>query len=393
MDKKSTDANLFRIQAEKLQHELLVHQIELEMQNEELQRINLALHIEHDRYVSLYDFAPVGYLTLTRDGRVTEINLTAAAMLGVNRQTLLNQYFSAFVVPKDSDSWHLFFTNAMKHNERRTIFLTLKNSNHTESHVQIDGQNILSLDENSTLRLSLTDIAERKQIEAQLQQLVNQEHCRRVEQSQFMTMLAHELKTPLSVIQLALGCLIDSPEILVHANQSINDIKHVIERCLQSEQVADEELKIHLSDCDLVVMLGRIRQRMPAPNRLVINTQSQLMLHTDEQLLYAVLFNLIDNALKYSPLESWVHIEVHTENKSVSLSIQNLVSIAGFPDATKVFQKYYRSKTAHHQTGSGLGLYLVKTMVNLLGGEADYYHDETSIIFKLSLPFSQASAA
>ncbi|MHB8950367.1 MAG: hypothetical protein ACYC4S_15075 [Rhodoferax sp.] len=76
--------------AEELLHELQVHQIELEMQNAALREAQLELEASRDRYVDLYDFAPLGYLTLTLDGLIQEVNLTAAGWLGVVRGQLLN---------------------------------------------------------------------------------------------------------------------------------------------------------------------------------------------------------------------------------------------------------------------------------------------------------------
>lgn len=143
--------------AEELLYELHVHQIELEMQNEELRRAHIALEESRDNYADLYDFAPVGYLTLTHEGQIVEVNLTAAGLFGVDRQKLLRRRFSAFVAPQDSDRWYLFFSGAMSHNGRQNIKLTLKYCDGTEFPTQLDCLCLTSDDKESTLRITLTD--------------------------------------------------------------------------------------------------------------------------------------------------------------------------------------------------------------------------------------------
>ena len=90
-------------EARQVLHELRVHQIELEMQNEELRRIQEELEAARARYFDLYDLAPVGYLTVSEQGLILEANLTAAKMLGVTRGTLVKQPLSRFILPEDQD--------------------------------------------------------------------------------------------------------------------------------------------------------------------------------------------------------------------------------------------------------------------------------------------------
>jgi len=82
-------------------HELRVHQIELEMQNEELRRAHEELYVSQSRYFDLYDLAPTGYITIDELGKVLEANLAAATMLGVERTCLLKKQLSQFIVPED----------------------------------------------------------------------------------------------------------------------------------------------------------------------------------------------------------------------------------------------------------------------------------------------------
>ena len=88
-------------------HELRVHQIELEMQNEELRRTQEELEVSRARYFDLYDLAPVGYFTLSEQGLILEANLTAAKLLGVARGALVKQPLSRFILPGDQDIHYL----------------------------------------------------------------------------------------------------------------------------------------------------------------------------------------------------------------------------------------------------------------------------------------------
>ena len=92
----------------RLIHELQVHQVELEMQNEEMRGTQADLEESRGRYKELYDFAPVGYVTLDQFGLILEANLTAAALLNVTRAALIGKYLQSFMDRESADALHLF---------------------------------------------------------------------------------------------------------------------------------------------------------------------------------------------------------------------------------------------------------------------------------------------
>jgi PAS domain S-box-containing protein len=85
------------IEVKKLIHELEVHQIELEMQNEALQKSQTETAEEQRKYTDLYDFAPVGYFTLDKKGRIVEANVTGASLLGLEKRSLAGEPFHRFI--------------------------------------------------------------------------------------------------------------------------------------------------------------------------------------------------------------------------------------------------------------------------------------------------------
>ncbi len=155
--------------AEELLHELRVHQIELEMQNETLRQTQLALKESRDRYLDLYEFAPVGYLTLSAEGMIEQINLTGAALLGRERRNLLRREFTSLVIVDDQDRWIRHFQGVKQQDdEQGKAELVLQRGDGTTFHAQIDcthsGGSIFGV------RVALSDITARKQrVEALLE--------------------------------------------------------------------------------------------------------------------------------------------------------------------------------------------------------------------------------
>jgi PAS domain S-box-containing protein len=110
---------------ERLLHELRVHQIELEMQNEELRQAQALLDTERARYFDLYDLAPVGYCTLSETGLILQSNLAAATLLGSTRAGLVMQPISRFILKADQDIYYLHRRNVVDNGEPQACELRL----------------------------------------------------------------------------------------------------------------------------------------------------------------------------------------------------------------------------------------------------------------------------
>ncbi len=160
----------------RLVHELQVHQIELEMQKEELFRAKEALQVERANYIDLYDQAPVGYLTLNAQGFVQQANLTVAKLLGIERSDLVDQPFSGLIFKEDAGRYAQYHQQLVESGEsaRRLacelrimkrngspFWASLAASTPDPAHVAGDAM---------VVRIVLTDISERKQAEEALRE-------------------------------------------------------------------------------------------------------------------------------------------------------------------------------------------------------------------------------
>ncbi|MCX6083135.1 MAG: PAS domain-containing protein [Chloroflexi bacterium] len=153
-------------------HELRVHQIELEMQNEELRRARIELDAERARYFDFYNLAPVGYVTLSEQGLILESNLTVASMLGIERGALVNQPFPRFIFKQDADIFYLLRKALFETFAAQACDLRLLKNDGEQRVVwtQVDMTIAQGVDGESVCRVTLSDISERKLVERKLQQ-------------------------------------------------------------------------------------------------------------------------------------------------------------------------------------------------------------------------------
>jgi PAS domain S-box-containing protein len=160
--------------AVKLVHELQVHQIELEMQNEELRRAHQEIEASRNKYVDLfndlYDFSPVGYFTLDEKGTILEANLAGAVLLGAERGKLLKQPFTLFVAPDSQDLFQQYQRRVLSTTDRKSCEIKLKTKDSKEFYADIESITLGHKGTAGSYRMAVIDISERKQTEKELRE-------------------------------------------------------------------------------------------------------------------------------------------------------------------------------------------------------------------------------
>ena len=222
-------------------HELRVHQIELDMQNEELRRVQNDLEISRSRYADLYDFAPLGYFTFDEQGRIIEMNLTGAKQLGIERGNLIKAPFVAMVVESDMKVYLSHLKKIFDTREDHTCEVRLKVKDGGEFHARLDSIFMESANGAVSCRTSVTDITERKRAEAAL--LESEQRVRRLNEHilNMVMVLSHDIRGPLvaiaSILKLMLrgvyGKLDQSPA---------NTVQDLLSRCARLLGTAEDYL-------------------------------------------------------------------------------------------------------------------------------------------------------
>lgn len=154
--KKKTDKPVIEADVKKLLHELQVHQIELEMQNEELREANETAEIALKKYTILFDFAPVGYFTLEKDGSISDLNFTGAEILGDKRFSLVNSNFKLFVSEISLPVFNKFLSKVFIGNSKESCEVILGYEGRPLRSVYMEG---VIIPDNGKCLLSVVDIS------------------------------------------------------------------------------------------------------------------------------------------------------------------------------------------------------------------------------------------
>ncbi len=389
---------------EKLLHELQVHQIELEMQNDELRNVQTALEELRNRYVSLYEFAPVGYLTLSLDGMINEVNLTGAALLGVERNRLIHRRFAPFVAFEDGDLWHRHFMSAKNHSEKQSCELSLKRGDGSAFRAKLDSLR-MEAGNDSSVRIVVSDITDRNCMEKEIQD-------RRKEMedlhmlhaaSQTVASIAHELNQPL----LAIASYSSAALMLMNSGEpNLDKIRKAIDGCERQAHRAGKSIRDLLEflniqefttetfdlNREILDVLDAARSEHELEFESVLQQEERLpLVRASRTHVQKVLFNLLHNGVEaireggaVMPVIS-VTVRKKLDERVAQVTIQDNGPGIKEEDLYRLFKPFFTTKAK----GIGMGLAVSRSLVEANGGKLWVEPNAGSgAIFHLTLPFA-----
>ncbi|MFA4956817.1 MAG: PAS domain-containing sensor histidine kinase [Candidatus Methanoperedens sp.] len=392
---------------DELIHELQVHQIELEMQNEELKKTQMDLEKTKEKYIDLYDFAPIGYFTFSREGLIKEVNLTGAGLLGITRKKLIDRGFGNFVVPSDFNLWndHLLLSIMSKDQEKQSCELRLKREDGSKIFVRLESVRIEIMDVTLQVRTAVSDFTERKTAENLRIENLRLETADKAK-SELLANMSHELRTPLNAS-------IGFSELLKQgmAGELSEKQRKYVDNILTSNQflltLINDILdisKIEAGKIELVIdrmsvpetiqeTLSLIKEKAMKHN-VLLKTEFDPELEfieADKQRVKQILFNLINNAVKFSKEEGGtVTIITKKEGAMAKVSVSDTGIGIKEENGGKLFQKFEQLESGISQKygGTGLGLAITKQLVEQHGGKIwaeSKYGEGTTFTFTLPI--------
>ncbi len=332
-----------------------------------------------DRYRDLYRHAPVAYFTLTPQGRVLEVNLAGARMLGLPRERLLGQDFFRFLDPDQQALLSTATGDPVQGDTPAHLALTLETGDGRCIHTQAVISAATPVPGETELRLILTDISGYRLLEEQ--------------RDMFFSIASHELRTPLTNISLSLDMLLQEPA--CRLNEDLRGTLEVARRGTRRlHRLVDEILRLRdvrtgLSVGQLVVLdlppLLResilANQPFAAGHDVELELQLEPEVHSLQVLgnadrLFQVMNNLLTNAVKHSPDGGQVQIRLQRQNGLARVSVSDRGP--GVPPQLRerIFQPFTQGNPSledeRHKGSMGLGLSIGRAIVEQMGGRLDF---------------------
>ena len=372
-------------------HELRVHQIELEMQNEELRRTQEELEASRARYFDLYDLAPVGYFTLSEQGLILEANLTAAKLLGVARGALAKQPLSRFVLREDQDIYYLHRRALLETGAPQSSELRVLKKDAAPIWVRVEAATAQDADGASVWRAVVSDITDNKRAERALKTT-------NAELEEFAYALAHDLQEPLRMVvnfsQLLareyagkLGA--DADMYVAYSAEGALRIEALLKDLLNYLEVTERDRdRLSPVDCTRVLSQALLSLQIAIQQSGATVTADPLPTVVAQEVMLTQLFqNLIGNSIKYrGEAAPTIHISAERTAEGWLFSVRDNGIGIDPADSELVFGMFKRLH-GKEIPGTGIGLALCRKVVERQGGRI-WVESEAGqgAVFKFTIP-------
>ncbi|MDX2139150.1 MAG: PAS domain-containing sensor histidine kinase [Chloroflexota bacterium] len=360
-------------------HELNVHQVELEIQLEDLQQSYRALEMAQKRYANLFDFAPVGYIVTDRQGIVVNANLTMSSMLGVERETLEKRAFAEFITKDFQDIYHLSRRAVLQTRRADSCEAQLQRADGTIFHAHLNTDLPDPLAE--TLRTAVTNVSIIKQSEEVLSRALAHEKEINELRTRVLSVISHEFRTPLTIILSAAETLEHYGDQLPGEERTkryqtirnfvwyLNDTVHDA----SSISAIDDQPSLKLKTFDVLDFIRQLTHDMGIMAKegqtiqLETTSLNEIEMVTwDQNLARRIIVNLLNNALIYS--KEPVQCRVECQEKGVRLRVEDRGIGISAEDQKYMYEAFFRGKNTNFVHGTGIGLFVVQRAVYAHGG-------------------------
>jgi signal transduction histidine kinase len=206
------------------------------------------------------------------------------------------------------------------------------------------------------------------------------------EKSKFLAMLSHEIKTPLSVLKSVISSKKITPKLVEIANQSVFEIDAIITSSQLADEIESNSIKAKFYTVNLKEAAVETAEKLNVTGSIKIDLQHSDLAETDPFLLKVILKNLVDNANKYRKPGSQIILNIYNDLElgHWSITISNEIVVGQKISKKNIVRKYYREPHSKNQSGSGLGLYLVKGFMPMLNGTMNVEIDDKNFVVKLN---------
>jgi len=385
--KKKTDSldNLKKNNLCDVIHELKVHQIELEMQNDELRRLQLLLENSREKYIDLYDFAPVAYFSLSAESQIKELNLSGADLLKSARNKLIDSRFRKHVFFEDLDKWDSYFFSVLKSEDKNNIELRLIRTDGTVIHVLIEAVRIKSAGDITGIRMAISDISELKIAEENLIKTESELRKLNAEKDKLFSIIAHDLRSPFSgflfFTDLISKEIFEMPkseiqDITKRLNNSAVNLYRMINNLLEWAMLQQGMNSFHPSSVNLFdtadSSVSEIQDLLTMKNlKLENNIERNFIIFADSQILKTVFRNLLSNATKFTNKNGTIIISADfLEGNIAEVCISDTGIGMDKNILNNIFKLNFKGKRkgTDGEPSTGLGLLLCSELVKRNGG-------------------------